>query len=456
MRGLESLYGVRVFILAITASLGWAAPGHSSELGEQADRILPQLIATYRQLHAAPELSYQEKETAGVLATQLRRLGYEVHTGIGRYARPGLTGYGVVGLLRQGVGPTVLVRTEMDALPVTEATGLPYASKVKVRTGAGEMVGVAHACGHDIHMASFLGVAQLLVQLKDRWRGAVLLIAQPAEEMGEGAAAMLADRLYERFGRPDFVLALHDDPQVPAGSVGYVPGFAMSAMSSLDILVRGVGSHGSRPEAGKDPIVLAAQIITALQTIVSREISPLDQAVVTVGTIHGGTKRNIIPEEVSLALTVRTYKEEVQRQVLASIERIAHFTALAAGVPKDRLPQVVIRTEEVLPATYNDPKLTARIATAFEAELGSSLVKEVAPAMVSEDFSRFSLQGQIPSLIFRLGATDPILLTQAESKKGEIPGLHSPGFVPAAELAISTGVRAMTAAVLELLDSERR
>lgn len=265
-------YRASALVVAAAASLAWAAATHSSELAQRADEVLPQLLVTYRQLHTSPELSYHEKETAGLLATQLRRRGYEVHVGIGRYARPDLTGHGVVGFLRNGAGPTVLIRTEMDALPVIESTGLSYASTVKGRKATGEMVGVAHACGHDIHMATFLGVAQVLAQLKDRWRGSVLLVAQPAEEVGEGAAAMLADGLYERFGRPDFVLALHDDPQLPAGSVGYVPGFAMSAMASVNILVRGVGSHGSRPEAGKDPIVLAAQIITALQTIVSREV----------------------------------------------------------------------------------------------------------------------------------------------------------------------------------------
>lgn len=403
-----------VLIGMIYSTAGWwARPGVAQDLSGRVNEALPRLLATYRQLHAAPELSYHEARTSALLAARLQELGYEVHTGVGRYAQPGLTACGVVAVLRNGDGPRVLVRTDMDALPVVEQTGLPYASTAKTTNAAGEAVGVAHACGHDVHMAVFLGTAELLAQLKDRWRGTVLLIGQPAEEIATGARAMLADRLYERFGRPDFALALHDDPEVAAGSVGYVSGFAMAAYTSLDLIVRGIGTHGARPEAGKDPIVLAAQIITALQTIVSREISPLEQVVVTVGAIQGGTKRNIIPEQVTMLLTVRTYKAEVRERVIAAIQRIARFTAWAAGLPEDRLPEVIVHAEEELPATYNDPALTARLVRAFQAELGTGRVHAIPPTMTSEDFAHFRLDGRIPSLLYRLGASDPAALAQA-------------------------------------------
>lgn len=428
-----------------------AANASASDLAARVEPLMPDLLATYRQLHAAPELSQMESRTSEFIAKKLKNLGYEVHTKIGKYQQPNLVSYGVVAILKNGEGPRVLVRTDLDGLPVTEQTGLSYASTVKTKDLAGNVVGVTHACGHDLHMTSFLGTAQLLAEMKDRWRGTIMLIGQPAEEIGAGASAMLADGLYERFGTPDFIVALHDDPEVAAGKVATVPGFAMSALNSVDILVRGVGAHGSRPEAGKDPIVISAQIINALQTIVSREVSPLDQAVVTVGSIHGGTKRNIIPDEVTLLLTVRTYKEEVRQKVLASIARIAEHTARAAGVPDDRLPVVTVSKDEVSPPVYNDPGLSARLTETFKAELGADNVTAVPPMMASEDVGRFSLEGKIPAVLYRLGASDPAALANSLKTGVPLPGLHSPQFAPIPEPAIRAGVRSMTAAVLDLL-----
>src|SRR5713226_6439222 len=302
------------------------------------DREIGRLVATYKMLHAAPELSHHEEKTTAFFAAELRSLGYAVTEHIGKYDRPGFSGYGVVAMMKNGDGPTVLVRTDLDALPVEEKTGLPYASTVKTKNDAGQDVGVMHACGHDIHITNMLGTAKMLAQLKDQWRGTLVLIGQPAEETIDGAKAMLADGLYSRIPRPDYAIALHDNADLEAGKVAYCPGYALANSTSVEITIRGLGGHGSKPEATKDPIVVAAQTILALQTIISRENSPLDPAVVTVGSIHGGTKSNITPDEVKLLLTVRTFKEDVRLRIIASIERIAKGVALAAGVPEDRAP----------------------------------------------------------------------------------------------------------------------
>ncbi|MEJ7619097.1 MAG: amidohydrolase [Pyrinomonadaceae bacterium] len=329
------------------------------------DRDLASLVATYKMLHASPELSHYEEKTSAFVAKELRTLGYTVTERIGKYKRPEWIGYGVVGVLKNGAGPTVLVRADLDALPVEEKTGLSYASKVRVKNEAGQEVGVMHACGHDVHITALVGAAKMLAQLKDEWRGTLILVGQPAEETIDGARAMLDDGLYDKFPKPDYAIALHDHGLIAAGKVGQTPGFALASSTSVDITVRGVGGHGSTPEFAKDPIVVAAQIILALQTIVSRENSPLDPAVVTVGTIHGGTKRNIIPEEVTLQLTVRAYKEEVRLKLLASIERIAKGTALAAGIPPELAPIVKV-SETESPATYNNPAPTERLSVAFQ------------------------------------------------------------------------------------------
>jgi hippurate hydrolase len=428
----------------------------STHADEALDRLiapaLPALVETYKHIHANPELSHHEENTAALLAGRLRALGYEVATGIGKYDRPQWKGHGVVGVLRNGGGPTVLVRADMDALPLEEKTGLPYASTVKTKADAGEVVGVMHACGHDIHVTTLIGVAQVLVQTKDRWRGTVMLVGQPAEETIDGAKAMLADGLYERFGRPDFAVALHDSSEFEAGKVRYTSGYFLASATSIDITLRGVGGHASRPDSTRDPIVLAAQAVLALQTIVSRENSPFDPVVLTIGSIHGGTRYNIIPDEVRLQASLRTYKEEVRQRVLASIERIARNTALAAGVPEDRAPIVKVSDTEVTPATYNTPALAERLGEVLKRTLGEDNVGEMSRRMGSEDFGRFGLDGhEIPTFMFGLGAVAPEKVAESRRTGTPLPSLHSPQFYPLPEPTIRTGVKAMSALVMELL-----
>jgi amidohydrolase len=418
------------------------------------DRDLASLVATYKTLHAAPELSHHEEKTAAFFANQLRTLGYTVTERIGKYENPEWTGYGVVAVMKNGAGPTVLVRTELDALPVDEKTGLPYASKVKTKNDAGQEVSVMHACGHDIHITNMLGTAKMLLELKEQWHGTLVLIGQPAEEVVDGARAVLRDGLYEKFPKPDYVIALHDSADLEAGKVGYTPGYAMASATSVDIKIRGLGGHGARPEATKDPIVVAAQVILALQTIVSREDSPLDPVVVTVGSIHGGTKHNIIPDEVDLQLTVRAYREEVRKRVLASIERISKGIAIAAGIPDERAPVVKFSDTQVTSATYNEPQLTERLATVFERVLGHDNVVKLPPVMMSEDFGSFSLDQKIPATMFTLGAVDPAKVKQSKDTGTSLPSLHSALFAPLPEPTLRTGIKAMTSAVLELMKKQ--
>jgi len=415
------------------------------------DREITQLVSTYKMLHGAPELSHHEEKTSAFFAAQLRSLGFTVTEHVGKYDQPGLTGYGVVAILKNGDGPTVLLRTDLDALPVEEKTGLPYASTVKTKSEAGQDVSVMHACGHDVHITNMIGTARVLSQLKDRWRGTLIIIGQPAEETIDGAKALLADGLYSRFPKPDFAVALHDSADVEAGKITYCPGYAMASSTSVDVIIRGVSGHGSKPEATKDPIVIASQTILALQTIVSRENSPLDPAVVTVGSIHGGTKRNIIPDEVTLQLTIRTYREEVRQHILASIQRIAKGTALAAGVPDDRLPIVKIIENESGPSLYNDPQLTERVAVAIGRTIGADNVIKAPPLMASEDFGRLSLDHQIPAMMFWLGAIDPVKVEASRKSGKPLPSLHSSLFEPQPEPTLRTGIRAMSAVVLELM-----
>lgn len=415
------------------------------------DRDIGSLVETYKTLHAAPELSHREEKTSSLLATQLRALGYTVTERVGKFSRPEWVGYGVVAVMKNGDGPTVLVRTDIDALPVEEKTSLPYASKLKTKNDAGLEVGVMHACGHDIHMTTLLGTAKMLSELKNQWRGTLLLIGQPAEETIDGARAMLNDGLYQKFPQPDFAIALHDSPDFAAGTVGVIPGFALASSTSVDLKVRGIGGHGSRPESAKDPIVLASQIVLALQTIVSRENSPLDPAVITVGSIHGGTRYNIIPDEVNLQLTVRAYKEEVRRKLLAAIERVANGVAAAAGIPADRAPVIKISETEVTTATYNDPALTEKVTAALVKALGQENVMKASPVMGSEDFGYFSLDNKIPTTMFWLGVVDPVKLKQSKEGGPALPSLHSALFAPLPEPSLRTGVKAMTSAVLELM-----
>lgn len=420
-----------------------------SELPQLAAPEVAALAATYRDLHASPELSHHEEHTSAFLAGELRKAGYEVTERVGKYA-DGSRAWGIVALLRNGAGPAVLVRTDMDALPVEERTGLPYASHVRTKTDAGQDTGVMHACGHDLHMTSFLGTARLLAKLKDRWHGTLMLIGQPSEETIDGAAAMLRDGLYDRFGTPDYAFALHDKPDIEAGKVALVSGAAMASATAVDVTIRGMGGHGAWPETTKDPIVMAAEFVLALQTIVSRQIAPQDPAVVTVGSIHGGTKHNIIPDEVRLQLSIRAFREEVREKILSAIDRTARGIALTAGVPADRSP--VVRITEGVSATYNDPALAARLKGAFTAALGDGNVLEGHAVMGSEDFGLFGLENhRIPTFLMWLGAVDPGKIAESRRTGQALPSLHSSLFAPAPEPSIRAGVVATAAAVLELM-----
>jgi len=419
-------------------SLALALPTFAQTIDQRIERELPSLLTTYKTLHAAPELSTQEAKSSALVAARLRELGYDVTERVGKYDDPAKTCYGVVAILKNGNGPVVLIRSDMDALPVTEQTGLPYASTT---------AGVMHACGHDIHMTTLLGTAKMLADLKSQWHGTAMLIGQPAEEVVAGARGMLNDNLYERFPRPTYAIALHDSADIPYGKIGYTPGYTMSASDSVNVTIRGQGGHGARPQNAKDPVVVASEFVVALQTIVSRERSPLDPVVVTVGSIHGGTKRNIIPDDVKLQLTVRTYKPEVRQRVLDSIARIAKGVAMAAGIPDELAPVVEQVTAEASEATYNDPALTQRLASALEKALGADNVLEIDPLMVSEDFGRFGLGGKIPTVMMHVGAVDPARLASGE----RVPGLHSSGFAPVPEPTLRTAIKSMTSMALELL-----
>ena len=414
-------------------------------------RDITSLVETYKMLHATPELSHREEKTSTFFAGQLRALGYTVTERVGKFDRPEWAGYGVVAVMKNGQGPTVLLRTDLDALPVTEKTDLPYASKVRTKNDAGQEVGVMHACGHDVHMTSMLGTAKMLSELKDQWRGTLIIIGQPAEETIDGARAMIKDGFFTRFPKPDFAIALHDSPDSAAGTVALVPGYALASSTNVDIKIRGVGGHGSRPESAKDPIVVAAQIVLGLQTIVSRENSPLDPAVITVGSIHGGTRYNIIPDEVNLQLTVRAYKEEVRQKLLSGIERVTKGIAGAAGIPAELAPIIKVSETEVTTATYNDPVLTERLAAVFAKALGQENVVKGSPVMGSEDFGYFSQDQKIPTMMFWLGAMDPLKVKQRNEGGPALPSLHSPLFAPVPEPTIRTGVKAMTSAVLDLM-----
>ncbi len=404
---------------------------------------MPSLIALYQHLHAHPELSLQEAKTAARAAEELRRAGYEVSTEVG--------GHGVVAVLKNGSGPTVLVRADMDALPVREQTGLPFASRVTATNSAGTEVPVMHACGHDIHVTCLVGLARLMTGLKGSWHGTLVLIGQPAEETTSGARAMLKDGLFTRFPKPDVCLALHDKADLPAGTIGYNPGYMLANVDSVDITVRGVGGHGAWPHTTKDPIVLAAEIVLALQTVVSREIEPGQAAVITVGSIHGGTARNIIPDEVKLGLTVRSFSDQVRQKTLEAIRRIARGQALSAGLPEDRLP-VVTEARDFTPATFNDPQTTERVMKAVQLWLGTDKVQLTRPVMGGEDFSEFGRTAEkISSCFFWVGGVKPEEYAEAVSTGKTLPSLHSPFWAPDAEVTIRTGVTAMTAAVLAWL-----
>jgi len=437
--------------LAALLVLGVTVGSSAQSLDPLVDGQIGSLLATYKTLHAAPELSHYEQKTAAFFARELRGLGYSVTERVGKYTKPEWTSYGVVAVLKNGPGPTVMIRTDLDALPVEEKTGLPYASAVRMKNDLGQEVPVMHACGHDLHITAMLGTARLLMQLKDQWSGTLVIIGQPSEEIAGGARAMLEDGLYTRFPKPDYALALHDAADQEIGKVNVTPAYSMASSTSVDIKIRGIGGHGSRPDAAKDPIVVAAQVIMALQTIVSRENSPLDPAVITVGSIHGGTKHNIIPDEVMLQLTVRAYREEARKKLLAGIERVTKGIAIAAGIPQELAPVIDVQTEYT-PAVYNNPALTERIAAVLAKTIGKDNVVQSQPMMASEDFALYSLEEhQIPTMIFWVGAVDPAKMKQSRENGTPLPSLHSALFAPVPEPTIRTAIKSMTAAVLDLM-----
>src|SRR5438105_409769 len=392
---------------------------------------LTSLLAIYKDIHAHPELSMHEERSASIVAKELKAAGCEVTERVGKYEKPGATCFGVVGVMKNGAGPTVLVRTDLDALPVHEETGLPYASTVTTKNDEGKEVPVMHACGHDIHMSTLVGTARALGKLKDAWHGTIIFIGQPAEETVGGARAMMKDGLYTRWPKPDYALALHDDAEIETGKIGVTEGYAFANVDSVDVTVHGVGGHGAYPHKTKDPIVLAAEIINAWQTIASRENNPIDPVVITVGSIHGGTKHNIIPDEVKMQLTVRTYKKEVREKVLAAIARIAKDCATAFGIPPDKLPEVHVLQDEFSPATYNNPELTKRVTAALKAALGNDYAVPKDPSMGAEDFCEYSLPDHsIPALMFVVGAVDPAKAAESKRTGTPLPSLHSSKFAP--------------------------
>jgi amidohydrolase len=403
------------------------------------EQIYPQLDALYIDLHKNPELSMKEQRTAARMAEELRKLGYEVTAGVG--------GTGVVGVLRNGKGPTVLLRTELDALPVEEKTGLPYASTATGVNPQGQTVPVMHACGHDVHMAGWTGAAALLARMKDSWRGTVLMIAQPGEETVQGARAMIADGLFVRFPKPDFALAVHDSSDLPAGKVYFVPGPAMASVDSVDVTIFGRGGHGAKPDTTIDPVVIAARTVLAFQTLVSREKDPLEPAVLTVGSIHGGTKYNIIPDEVKLQITLRTFNPEVRKLLLSGIERTAKTEAAAARAPKDP----VVKVSESQDSTYNDPALTRRLAAVLAKQLGAENVQEIRPEMVAEDFGEFGKAAGVPSVQLRVGAVEPSRYEASKKAGTPLPSLHSSGFAPDRERTIKAAATVLTLSALDLL-----
>jgi len=425
-------------------ALALTLPAAAQTLGGEVEKQMPSLMAIYKDLHANPELSFMEVRSAGILAAEARKLGFKVTEKVG--------GTGIVAVMENGPGPVVLVRADMDGLPVTEQTGLAGASKVRVTTKEGVETGVMHACGHDTHMTAWVGVARLMAANKGQWSGTLVMIGQPAEERGAGARMMLADGLYTRFPKPQYALAFHDAAQFPAGKIGYTPGFALANVDSVDILVKGVGGHGAYPQTTKDPIVLASRIVGALQTLVSREISPLDSAVVTVGSFHAGAKHNIISDEAKLQLTVRSYTDEVRNHLLDGIARIAKGEAIATGMPDDKMPVVTVQKDEYTPATFNTPDFTEEMAAFLKTSFGEQRVVQMPPVMGGEDFSRFGREDKnIKSLIVWVGGVPQAEYDAAKKEGRSLPSLHSPFWAPDAPAVISTATEALTAMTMKLM-----
>jgi hippurate hydrolase len=417
-----------------------APPPYLAAIDKQIDAQADDLLKLYTHLHAHPELSLQEKESAARMADELEKLGFTVTTKIG--------GHGVVGVFKNGDGPIVWVRADMDALPVTEQTGLPYASKVKAKDRGGNEVGVMHACGHDVHMTCFVGTARTLVNLKKEWAGTLVFVAQPAEEIGAGARMMIEDGLFKKFPKPDYCLALHADASLPVGQIHYTEGLAMANVDTVDLTIKGKGGHGAAPHTTIDPIVLAAKVVVDLQTIVSRDIEPGDPAVVTVGSIHGGTKHNITPNEVKLQLTVRSTSDKTRDKILKAIDRKAKAQADSVGAPA---PEMKVNLDEFCPLLSNDPKLTKRLMTLFGSVLGAENIVARKPIMGGEDFSRFASTGA-PICMYFLGTIEPEKFAASKKEGGKpLPSTHNDGYYPQPAPSLKMGVRTMSLAVIDLM-----
>ncbi|MCW3172805.1 M20 metallopeptidase family protein [Shewanella subflava] len=433
--------------LAVSISISplIAANVMASSLDAPVAKALPQLEKLYLHLHQNPELSYQEKNSSERMAKELTALGFTVTKNFG--------GYGVVGIFENGSGPTIMIRADTDGLPIVEQTGKPYASTVTTVDANNNTVGIMHGCGHDIHMTSLIGTAQQLMQHKAEWQGTLMMVAQPAEEVGGGAKAMLKQGLFSQFPTPNAVLGLHVSASIPAGKVGVISGYALANVDSVDIKIKGKGGHGAYPHTTIDPVVLAARTVLALQTIPSREISPLEPNVVTVGSIHGGAKHNIISNEVMLQLTLRSYNPEVRTQQIEAIKRITRGIALSAGLPDDLMPEVKVHDDETIPSTYNDPALAATVKASIEAELGVDNVQVAPPVMAGEDFGLYGRTAEkVPITLFWLGAVEPTLYADSVAKGTSLPSLHSSQFAPDYPATIATGVKAMTRTAMDLFN----
>jgi hippurate hydrolase len=433
----------KVLLLAAVAAVA-ASPAPAAALSDAVRADMPQLMNLYRDLHAHPELSMQESRTPAMLAADMRKLGFEVTEHVGKT--------GVVAVMKNGPGPTLLIRADMDALPVKEQTGLPFASQVTGKLPDGTVTPVMHACGHDTHVATWLGTAQRLAAMKEQWSGTLVMILQPGEEVGMGAMAMLDDGLFTRFPKPDTMLAFHDSAALPAGVIGITNGYALANVDSVKIDVKGIGGHGAYPQATKDPIVLASRIVLALQTLVSRENDPQEPAVVTVGMFHAGTKQNIIPDDAKLELTVRSYTPETRKLLLDGIARIARGEAIAAGLPEDKMPVVEISRAMYTPSTFNTEALSSHLADLFKQHFGADRVVATKPIMAGEDFGRYWLADQTKqSTIFWVGGVPKAKWNAAKGDTTKLPSLHSPFWAPDAEAVISTATEAMTTAALDVL-----
>ena len=425
------------------AAMTVSTPAGAAALSDAIRADMPMLMTLYRDLHANPELSMQEVRTPAKLAPEIRKLGFEVTEHVGKT--------GVVAVMKNGPGPVLLIRADMDALPVKEQTGLPFASKATGKLPDGTETPVMHACGHDTHVTTWLATARRLAAMKDQWSGTVVMVLQPGEELVKGAKAMLEDGLFTRFPKPDYLLAFHDNASLPAGVIGIPVGYALANVDTVNLTVKGVGGHGAYPQNTKDPIVLASRIVTSLQTLVSRENDPQQPAVLTVGSFHAGTKSNIISDEAKLALTVRSYTPETRKLMLDGIRRIAHGEAIAAGMPEDRMPTVEIEQPSA-DATFNTSPFAEHLTQLFVSHFGKDRVVNPKPVMAAEDFSRFWLADKTKqSVIFWVGGVPKAKWDAVKGDTLKLPGLHSPFWAPDAEAVISTATEAMTVAALDIL-----